>query len=239
MNVSDQVGGKDHARGGNPEVATHYYKKDFWSEENLKFAKPGFRLLKSARIVNKIAGDGECDLLDVGCGPAALMHFVRANISYYGIDIAIQEPAANLIEADLLESPIEFKGRKFDIVLAQGVFEYMGEFQEQKFAEVSKLLKKGGKFVVSYVNFGHRDREIYWPYSNVQSLSAFKESVTRYFNIDRSFPTSHNWAHSEPNRKFLKNTQLYINLNVPFISPKLAVEYFFICSAKGTSGVES
>lgn len=237
--MSDRIGGKDPAQGGNPEVATRYYKKDFWSEENLKFAKPGFRLLKSARIVNKIAGDRACDLLDVGCGPAALMHFVRDNVNYYGIDIAIQEPAANLIEADLLESPIKFRSQKFDIVLAQGVFEYMGEFQEQKFSEISKLLNKGGKFVVSYVNFGHRDREIYWPYSNVQPLSAFKESVVRYFHIDRSFPTSHNWAHSEPNKKLMKNTQMYINLNVPFISPKFAVEYFFICSAKGAPDVKS
>ncbi len=237
--MSDPVSGKDPARGGVPEVVKKYYKKEFWSEENQKFAKPGFRLLKSARIVNKIAGNRACDLLDLGCGPATLRYFIPDNINYYGIDIAIQEPADNLIEADFLESPIEFKGRRFDIILAQGVFEYMGEFQEQKFSEISKMLNKGGKFVVSYVNFGHRHREIYWPYSNVQPLDDFRESAARHFHIDRFFPTSHNWSHSEPNRKFMKATQIHINTKIPFISRVLAVEYFFICSAKGASGAKS
>ena len=237
--MNDPVGGKNPARGGDPEVAARYYKRDFWNQENLKFAKAGFRLLKSARIVNGIAGSRECDLLDVGCGPAALERFVKDNIHYYGIDIAIQEPAQNLIEADLLKSPIEFMGKTFDIVVAQGVFEYMGEFQEQKFSEISKLLNKGGKFVVSYVNFGHRHPEVYWPYSNVQPLDAFRESVARYFSIDRSFPTSHNWRHSEPNRRLMKATQLYIDINVPLISPVLGVEYFFICSAKGAPDAKS
>ena len=68
------------------------------------------------------------DLLDVGCGPATLMHLLDQNISYHGIDIAIHEPAPNLIEADFLENPISFHGRKFDIVLAQGIFEYVGTF---------------------------------------------------------------------------------------------------------------
>jgi SAM-dependent methyltransferase len=206
------------------------YKKDFWSKENLNYSRPHYRLEKSARIVNKLARGKKSTLLDVGCGPAALMPLLRSNIQYYGIDIAIHAPAPNLIEADLLSVPIQFDNKRFDIVIAQGFFEYAGAFQAQKFAEISGLLNDGGIFIVSYVNFGHRNKAIYWPYSNVQTLGDFRESLTQHFEIKRSFPTSHNWNHSEPRRKIIKAVNMYTNINVPFISPVLGVEYFFICS---------
>ena len=207
------------------------YKKDFWSKENLKYSRPHYRLEKSARIINRLARAKELImLLDVGCGPAALMPLLRSNIQYYGIDIAIHDPAPNLIEADFLKTPIRFDDKRFDIVIAQGVFEYVGTFQAQKFAEISHLFNDGGIFIVSYVNFGHRDRSIYWPFSNVQALNDFRQSLTQYFVIKRYFPTSHNWQRSEPNRKFIKAANMHINMNVPFISPVLAVQYFFICS---------
>ncbi len=208
-----------------------YYKKDFWSQENLKFARPHFRLEKSARLINKIAGGRSCELLDVGCGPATLQRLLHDNIAYHGIDIAIQEPAPNLIEADFLESPISFDDKKFDIIIAQGVFEYIGTYQEQKFAEISELLKPGGCFIATYVNFGHRDRGIYWPYSNIQQMRVFRGSLSRHFRIDRSFPTSHNWNNSEPNRWLIRAPQMPMKVNIPVISALLAVEYFFICSA--------
>jgi SAM-dependent methyltransferase len=211
-----------------------YYKRDFWSKENLKFARIHYRLAKAARIAIRVAGRRECTLLDVGCGPAALRQVLPENIHYYGIDIAIQEPAENLLEADFLENPIKFEDKTFDIVLAQGVFEYMGEFQSQKFTEIAQLLNPGGTFIASYVNFGHRNREVYEPYSNVQRLEDFRASLARHFTIDRYFPTSHNWGHAEPNRRLVKTVNMHINANIPFISPVLAVEYFFICSAHGS-----
>ena len=107
------------------------------------------------------------------------MPLLRSNIQYYGIDIAIHDPAPNLIEADFLETPIRFDEKRFNIVIAQGVFEYAGTFQAQKFAEISQLLNDDGIFIVSYSNFGHRSRSIYWPYSNVQALNSFSARVSR------------------------------------------------------------
>ena len=92
-----------------PEVGTTLYKKDFWSEENLKYSRPHYRMEKASRILNKLARDRDCTLLDVGCGPATLMSLLQPNIHYYGIDIAIQNPAPNLVEADFLETPISFE----------------------------------------------------------------------------------------------------------------------------------
>jgi cyclopropane fatty-acyl-phospholipid synthase-like methyltransferase len=230
MAMNDPARGNDTAPGSSPGEAVKHYKKDFWDEENLKFAEPHLRAQKVARLVNKIALGRECDLLDVGCGPASLSRLLDGNIHYYGIDIAIHYPAPNLIEADLIENPIEFNGRRFDIVVAQGAFEYFGGVQDQKFAEIKKLLTDDGTFIVSYWNFGHRNARIYEPFSNIRPLSDFRESLSSYFRIDSSFPASHNWKHNMSDRKLLKTINSHVNVNIPFVSPRLAVEYFFICS---------
>jgi SAM-dependent methyltransferase len=218
----------EHRSANSPESVL--YKKDFWSTENLKYSRPHFRMEKIARTVNSLARGKNCTLLDVGCGPAALEPLVHPNIEYYGIDIALAHPAPNLIEADIVESPIRFADKRFDIVLAQGFFEYVGGAQARKFAEISQLLNPGGKFVVSYVNFSHRDRFVYHPYSNVQPFPDFRASLERQFKVRRVFPTSYNWRHQEPSRKLVKAGNMFLNLNVPFVNQALAVEYVLICT---------
>jgi SAM-dependent methyltransferase len=212
--------------------ATQRYKKNYWGEENLKFSEPWYRLQKSSRIIASMAAGRECSLLDVGCGPAAMREVLPDNIDYYGIDIAIQEPAPYLKEADLLETPIGFDGKRFDIVIAQGLFEYLGDAQAQKFAEIADLLKPGGKFFVTYTNFRHRKPHIYVSFSNVQSRPEFEASLGKHFTIDRCFPGSHNWRHSQPSRPAIKAVNMRLNANIPVVSPWLAVEYFFICSPR-------
>jgi hypothetical protein len=153
-------------------------------------------------------------------------------VHYHGIDIAIAEPAPNLSELDIVEKPVSFRGEKFDVVVAQGLFEYIGKVQSQKFAEIAGLLNDGGKFIVTYQNFAHRKRDIYWPYSNVQLPNDFREDLSRFFKIERSFPASHNWNHGQPGRKFMKVSQAHLNVNVPVISPILAVDYLYVCSPR-------
>src|SRR6266851_8927041 len=138
--MKDPASGKRVAPEDGTGHTARYYKREFWSEENLKFSQPWYRLEKSAQIINKVAQGRECALLDVGCGPATLMRLLPANIHYHGIDIAIHDPAPNLIEADFLETPIRFGDKRFDIIIAQGVFEYVGGFQSQKFAEIAQIL---------------------------------------------------------------------------------------------------
>ena len=230
--MGDPASGEDIVPGNGASNTARYYKKDFWSKENLKFSQPHYRLEKSARIINGLARGKKCTLLDVGCGPATLMRILPQNIEYHGIDIAIHDPSPNLIEADFIETPIRFNENRFDIIIAQGVFEYVGNLQSRKFAEIAQLLNANGKFIVSYWNFGHRNKQVYWPFSNVQSFDDFRNDLTRYFNIDRFFPASHNWKHQGPSRKLLKTVNMHLNMNIPFISPILAVEYFFICSSR-------
>jgi SAM-dependent methyltransferase len=217
---------------GLAEADVKYYKRDFWGVENLKYAKPHFRMLRVAEVAREIAGRRECDLLDVGCGPAALERLVPANVHYYGIDIAIQEPAPNLVEMDITESPIEFRGKKFDIILMQGVFEYLGACQERKFAELRDLLKPDGKLVVTYTNFAHRKRLIYGSYSNVQPPEQFRRELSKYFVIERCFPTSYNWNHTDPTRKLIISLESKFRINVPIIGVKLAMDHLYVCTAR-------
>ena len=93
--MNGRPGGESFVSGDSS--GNRLYKKDLWSKENLKYSRPHYRLEKSARIINRLARAKEfIMLLDVGCGPAALMPLLRPNIQYYGIDIAIHDPFPNL-----------------------------------------------------------------------------------------------------------------------------------------------
>jgi SAM-dependent methyltransferase len=219
------------APGGDQGTAQRY-KRDFWIQENLKHAVPHYRLQKVARVANRIARGRECDLLDVGCGPATLQRLLTGNMRYYGIDMAIHEPAPNLREADFLESPIGFDGRRFGIVVAQGVFEYVGEFQDEKLAEIAGLLSQDGTFIVSYTNFGHRSKQLFEAFSNVRPLSEFRQGLARHFQVDRFFPASHNPSGGQPARKLVKAVNMHVNRNIPLLSTRFAVEYLAICSPR-------
>jgi SAM-dependent methyltransferase len=205
------------------------YKRDFWVDENPKYTQPHHRMLKVARVVNRLAGGRECRLLDVGCGPATLQWLLESNIRYFGIDIAIQEQAPNLKESDILQEPISFEESCFDFVVAQGLFEYLADNQAQKFAEIADLLAPDGKFIVSYVNFDHRRPTYYWPYSSVQTPAQFRESLSERFVVEKRFPTSHNWNHSEPRRWIVRVPSMHVNRNIPLLTTWLGVEYLYIC----------
>ena len=223
---------KDTLAPGNGHEKAARYKREFWGKANLSFGTPWYRLEKSARLLTSLAAGRECSLLDVGCGPGTLMRLLPPNIKYHGIDIAIQEPGPEFVEADISESPIAFNGQKFDLVSALGLFEYVGRAQSRKFNEIASLLTADGKFVVTYTNFGHRQPRIYEAFSNIQPLNDFRTDLLRYFKIDRSFPASHNWKHSQPDRELVKSLNMRVNSNIPVLSRLLAVDYFFVCSAR-------
>lgn len=217
-------------------VTTKFLDRNFWLDENRNYAKPYFRLEKCARIVNRLARDKDCELLDVGCGPAALATLLSPNIKYYGIDIAIHNPASNLLEMDFAKGKIGFENRMFDIVVAAGVFEYMGGKQRTKLDEIRSMLRANGKFVVTYTNFHHLHADMdYYPYNSVLPLRDFMGDLQDYFQICSWFPSSHNWRIHEPRRRWLKMINMNLNFNIPVISHLLAQNYFFVCSPKNTS----
>lgn len=222
----------DNVQGPARANVAESHKRHFWIEENKKHIPAHYRLRKTGKIINALAAGGDCDLLDVGCGPATLRTVLRPSIRYHGIDIALQTTAANLIETDILKEPIKFGEQRFNIVVAQGLFEYLGHMQSQKFQEIAELLTPNGKFVVTYTNFSHRDRRIFEAFSNVHPIAAFREDLVRHFTIERCFPTAYNWHGGQPTRKLLMAANMNLNVNIPVVAKKLAVEYFFICSRR-------
>lgn len=214
-----------------PPPAT-YRDRGFWSEENQKYRFPHFRLQKAGRMINHLVGRRDVTLLDVGCGPSTLRTVLGPTIRYFGIDIAIPEPGPDLLEMDILNQPIDFGGQRFDLVVAQGLFEYMGDHQSQKLTEIAGLLEADGTFLASYVNFAHRKAQIYDMYNNVQPLARFEQDLSRFFTVRRRVPTSHNWNHSEPSRRPLQAMNMRFNATIPYVSPKLVVQYLFVCSAR-------
>jgi SAM-dependent methyltransferase len=217
------------------EATENYRTKDYWIVENAQYAEPSFRLQKCARIVNEIARGRACNLLDVGCGPAALRELLSPNVSYFGLDIAIQEPASYLREVDFGPNEISFGEKRFDIVTALGVFEYMGQHQNRKFEEIRDILNKDGKFIMSYINFGHARRKVWPNYNNVQPIATMTQSVEKIFQVERRFPVSHHWRQKQPGKNAIPAIQMRLNFNIPLVSPRLAVEYFFICSHRRCS----
>jgi SAM-dependent methyltransferase len=226
----NELGAEETAgREVNSSEIAEAHKRDFWIKENRKHIPLHFRLRKCARIVNAVAQGRKLDLLDVGCGPATLMRLLDKNISYHGIDIAIQQPAPNLRETDILKEPVAFGDMRFDLVVAQGLFEYMADLQSQKFSEIAQVLREDGTFIVSYTNFSHRDARLFKAFSNVRTEQSFQQDLERYFRVERRFPGSHNWHGGQPVRRVSMAGNKYVNFEIPFLSPKLAVDYFFVC----------
>ena len=209
-----------------------YYQRDFWSKENLKFSQPHFRMDKTARIIRRIAGEPRGrpagHRLRSGCAePAA-----AAQLALLRHRHGHPEAGPYLLESDIMTEPIAFGGRHFDIIVAQGVFEYLPGVQDQKFAEIAAILKPGGTFLVTYWNYAHRNTMVYHAHTNVQPIGDFLASLARHFRVDRSFPASHNWYHGAPSMAFNKALNMHLNVNIPVLSPLLAVEYFALCSPR-------
>lgn len=216
-------------------ISNNFLGRDFWLEESRRYSEVHFRLEKCARILNTLSRGKSCDLLDVGCGPATLAKRLHKNINYFGIDMAIHNPAPNLLEMDITENEIKFENKTFDLIVMQGVVEYLGDFQCKKFAEIKLILKCNGKFIVTYEKFSHWKSELFDKhsiYNNMQPIEDLKNDLGSFFQIEKFFTSSHNWYRSEPRRKWLYKVQMPLRIHIPIISRLLAVEYFFVCSLK-------
>lgn len=210
-----------------------YMKRDHWISSTDFYKQPYLRLEKCARIVNRLAGEREVDLLDIGCGPATLSTLLRRNIHYHGIDIAIHEPGVDFIEMDVTREEIKFRDRRFDLIVAAGLFEYLGEFQRQKLLEIQGLLKDNGRFITTYTNFSHIRPPRQEPvYNNVMTISEFRSDLESFFSVDRYFPSSHNWIRREPSRRSLYRLNMMVSTPIPFVTPRFANNYFFLCSPR-------
>ena len=135
----------------------------------------------------------------------------------------------DLTECDILQEPISSEEARFDLIVAQGLFEYLADSHSRKLAEIADLLAPHGKFIASYVNFDHRRPNHYWPYSCIQPAAHFRARLAEHFIIEKPLPTSHNWNHHEPERWYLRMPNMHINLNMPLVTRRQGVQYVYVC----------
>lgn len=81
----------------------------------------------------------------------------------------------------------------------------------------------------AYINFSHFRRRIYPAYNNIQSIPDMIKAILDAFQLAQVFPVSHHWRHKQSGKNALPRIQMHFDIDIPGISPWLAVEYFFTC----------
>jgi len=168
---------------------------------------------KVARMVSRLAGDREYDLLDVGCGPGTLQRLMPSNVPITAS--TSQSPRLRITCLRRISwKPRSTSGIRFDFVVAQGI--------SSTWASTSHRIRRDRRTPQA-----RRQVRAHVPELRPQAtrgLLAVQQcpapgqlprDLSRFFKINRSFPLSHNWNHSQPRRPLMKASQAHINLNVP------------------------
>ena len=134
----------------------------------------GHALRARLSVALGLIGSGPGDVLDAGMGPGRLCEeLARRGWRAHGVDASremVEAARARLPEARerLCHAPIEelpFDRGSFDVVVATGVLEYSQI--ELALGELTRVLRPGGKAVVSYPNplaaYGIWKTRVYYP----------------------------------------------------------------------------
>jgi SAM-dependent methyltransferase len=134
----------------------------------------GHALRARLDAVLQLAGGGPGDALDAGMGPGRLVHeLAERGWTTSGVDVAPQmvltarrrtpEAADRLVEGSIEALP--FSDATFDLAVATGVLEYAR--LELALGELARVLRDGGRAVVSYPNpgalYGIWKTRVYYP----------------------------------------------------------------------------
>lgn len=97
-------------------------------------------------------------ILDVGCGDFDLSRRIEG-FDWHGIDVAPAPSASNperITTHDLMTTPYPYESGTFDAVVCSEVLEHLWDLRKVH-AEVKRLLKPQGTYIVSTPNFEHID----------------------------------------------------------------------------------
>ena len=110
-----------------------------------------------AGLIARLVGGPDLDVLDLGCRTGALTQHYTAGNRVVGVDVdrdALQRAAERLsietVWADV-EERLPFADDAFDVVVAGELLEHLAD-PEATIAEVSRVLRPGGRFVGSVPN---------------------------------------------------------------------------------------
>lgn len=123
-----------------------------------------FLLNERMRIVLEMARGAEGRLLDVGCGPAAMMNELREQgLEVWGIDPSLNMIAIGINQVKMYPSEgrirllvgdaenLSFTERSFDAVLCIGVLEYL-EDALKALNEIARVSKNKSSLILSFPN---------------------------------------------------------------------------------------
>lgn len=138
---------------------SRYDKKIFDFQDEIGEIIYSPKILKE--LIKKVdSSNSSLKIVDLGCGNAYLLRFLRDNCQkshqYYGVDASgaiieansVRYPIINFFKEDVLKT--KFKNNFFDIVISTMVIEHLDD--DLKFIkEVKRILKKGSFFLISSV----------------------------------------------------------------------------------------
>ncbi|MBU0647916.1 class I SAM-dependent methyltransferase [Patescibacteria group bacterium] len=115
--------------------------------------------LENQRIkqIVKLIPLGQFDILEIGCGDAKIIDFIRPAIrTYTGIDVLSEQiktnrqrfPTGNFIEADI--NQYNWPDQKYDMIILVAFIEHLDYEQNQKlFDNLAKVLSNNGKIIMT------------------------------------------------------------------------------------------
>jgi len=130
--------------------------------------------------------------LDLGCGTGELGAFAPDGVRVSGVDHdaeAVREGSRweDARQVDLEHEPLPFEDGSFSSVIARDIFEHLHN-AEQLLCEVHRVLRPGGKLVVSVVQ--QRPKRLWADYTHVRGYTA---KSTRMFLEDAGFQVEKVW----------------------------------------------
>jgi SAM-dependent methyltransferase len=112
------------------------------------------RVRNLIQMVQKCAPEGS-RVLDIGCGDMYLAKELP-QYDWVGIDLAPNMSNERAIKQDLMQVPYPFKDHDFDLVICSEVLEHVWDLRKVH-NEVKRLLKPGGRYIISTPNFDNID----------------------------------------------------------------------------------
>jgi SAM-dependent methyltransferase len=152
-----------------PELREFYGARTAWrhrGEERMRFQR-------ASAIARVPAG---ASVLDIGCRDGGLRGYLPAGITYQGMDIAQEFAADNIIIRDVAQG-IPFPDESFDHVFCIEVLEHVHKPWDA-FAEIRRVLRPGGVFVLSVPNPYHV-KELIWNVFRIPDHQGHIHSWTR------------------------------------------------------------
>lgn len=115
-------------------------RNPFWNHLYLHY-KSLFRDIRNA-----VNGYGRGDVLDMGCGNKPYEHLFTKHTSYTGCDVV--QSSDNRVDVVCPATAMDFEDNRFDTVFSTQVLEHVDDHR-QAIAEVKRVLKPGGHFILS------------------------------------------------------------------------------------------